>query len=138
MAQDIMQHHESFDFESFFEGIKSQHVGLDYHDFDNFLQTAGEKHSFIGSAGGADRVKVALENAIASDEAAEIINHASAVMIIIIRSSEAERTVTMEEIGYLNKFANGIPENCDMVWGLAEDISLSDTIKTIILVNTTD
>lgn len=79
MAQDIIQHHEPFDFESFFEGIKSQYIGIDYHDFSNFLHTAGKKHSFMGSAGGKDRVKV---------------------------------------------------------WGLAEDASLGNKIKTIILINT--
>lgn len=135
MTTDIIQHHELFDFESFFENIKSQYIGLDYHDFSNFLHTAGEKHSFMGSAGWKDRVKIALENSIASDEAVEIINRASFVMITIIRSSEAKRPVTMEDMGCLSKFITGFPESCDVVWGLAEDSSLGDTIKVIILVN---
>lgn len=80
MAQDIIQHHEPFDFESFFEGIKSQYIGLDYHDYSNFLHTAGKKHSFMGSAVGKDRVKVALENAIDYEEAVDIVSHASSVM----------------------------------------------------------
>lgn len=138
MAQDIIQHHEPFDFESFYEGIKSQYIRLDYGDFSNFLHTAGEKHSFMGSASGEDRVKIALENAIASDEAVEIINNASMVMITIIRSPEAERPITMDEVGCLSEFISGFPKNRDVVWGLAEDVSLGNTIKAIILVNTTN
>lgn len=136
MAQDIIQHHEPFDFESFFEGIKSQYIGLDYHDYSNFLHTAGKKHSFMGSAVGKDRVKVALENAIDSEEAVDIVSHASSVMIIIIRSSEASEPVTMEEVGYLNKVISDFPKNCDVVWGLTEEASLGNKIKAIILVNT--
>lgn len=136
MAQDIIQHHEPFDFESFFEGAKSQYIGLDYHDFSNFLHTAGEKHSFMDSAEGKDRVKAALEYAIDSDEAVDAINHASSVMIILIRSSEAEQPVRMEEVGYLNRAISDFPKDCDVVWGLAEDASLGNMIKIIILVNT--
>lgn len=136
MAQDIIQHHEPFDFESFFESIKSQYIGLDYHDFSNFLHTVGVKHSFMGSADGKNRVKTALENIMVSDEAVEIINHASSVMLTLIRSSETSGQITMDEVGYLNEFISGLPNNCDVVWGIAEDDSLGDTIKTIILVNT--
>lgn len=136
MAQDIIQHHEPFDIESFFKCIKSQYIGLDYQDFSDFLHTAGVKHSFIGNAEGKDRIKASLENAIGSDEAVVIISHASSVMIIVIRSSEASEPVTMEEVGYLNKIILDFPQSCDMVWGLAEDAALGNTIRTIILVNT--
>lgn len=138
MATNIIQHHELFDFESFFENIKSQYIGLDYHDYLKFMHTEGEKHSFIGRAERKDRVKNALENAIASDEAVEIINRASSVMINIISSSEARRPLTMEEMQHLNEFITGISENCDVVWGLTEDDSLGDAVKVIILVDIND
>lgn len=135
MATNIIQHHELFDFESFFENIKSQYIGLDYHDYLNFMYTDGEKHLFIGRAEWKDRVKNALENAIASDEAVEIINRASSVIINIIRSSEALRPLTMEEIQYLNEYLTGFSENCDVTWGLSEDSSLGNAVKVIILAN---
>ncbi len=138
MAQDIIQHHEPFDFESFFEGIKSQYIGLDYHDYLDFLHNDEEKHSFIGRAEWKDRVKNALENAIASDDAVEIINRASSVMINIIRSSEALRPLTVEEIQYLNEFITGFSENCDVTWGLSEDSSLGNAVKVIIFANVKD
>lgn len=81
-------------------------------------------------------MKCNLENIMVSDEAVEIINHASFVMLTIIRSSETSGQVTMDEIDYLSEFISGLPNNCDVVWGIAEDDSLGNTIKTIILVNT--
>lgn len=132
----IIQHHQPFDFESFFECIRSQYIGLDYHDFSNFLHTPGEKHSFIGGSGGKDRVKAALENIMVSDEAVEIINQASSVMFTIIHSSETTVQITVDEVSYLSEFISRLTNNCDVVWGLAEDNSLGNMIKVIVLVNT--
>lgn len=89
----------------------------------------------MGHAEWKGRVENALGNAMASDEAVEIINRASSVMITIIRSSEAERPLTVEEVQYLNEYFTGFPENCDVVWGLADDSSLGNAVKVIILVN---
>jgi len=135
MATEIIQHHEPFDFESFFKTIRSEYVGLDYGDYSDFLHIDGEKHSFIGRAEWKNRVEIALGNAIASDEAVEIINRALSAIITIFRSSEAEQPVTMAEVQYLNEFITGFPENCEVVWGLAEDSTLGNAIKAIILVN---
>lgn len=135
MATNIIQHHQPFDFETFFENIKFQYIGVDYHDYLNFLHTDGKKHSFIGQADWKDRMENALRNAIASDEAMEIINRASTVMITVIRSSEADCPITMEEIQYLNEFVTGFSENRDVVWGLAEDSSLGNAVKVVILAN---
>lgn len=138
MEPKIIQHHEPFDFESFFENIKSQYIGIDYQDYHDFLNTDGEKHSFMGCAEWNDRVKNSIGNAIAYDEAVEIFNSASSIMITIIRSSEAERPLTVEEMLYLNEFITGFSENCDVVWGLAEDSTLGNAVKIIILVNIKD
>lgn len=134
MATNIIQHHETFDFASFFENIKSQYIGLDYQDYWGFLHNKGEKHSFIGRAERKDRVKHALRDAIASDEVVEIMPRATSVMIIIIRYLEAERPLTMDEMQYLNEFIAGLSENSDVVWGLAEDSSLGNAVKVIMLV----
>lgn len=138
MATNIIQHHQQFDFEAFFENIKSQYIGLDYQDYLNFMRTDGEKHSFMGRAEWEGRLKNAIENAIASDEAVEIINRATSVMINVIRSSEAERPMTVYEVQYLNEFISGFPENCDVTWGLSEDSTLGNAVKAIILVNVKD
>ncbi len=135
MVTNIIQHHEPFDFGPFFDNFKSKYIGIDYHDYLNFLNKDGEKHSFIGQAEWKDRVENALKNAITSKEAVEIINWASTVMITIIHSSEAECPLTMKEMQYLNEFVTGFSENCDVVWGLAEDSSLGNTVKVVILAN---
>lgn len=136
MAQEIIQHHAPFDFESLFKDAKSQYIGVDYRDFSNFLHTAGEKHSFMGDAAGEDRVKAALESIMASDEAAEIIKHASFVRFIIISSSEMSEQITMNEVGYLSEFTSRLPDNCGVTWGIAEYASPGNTVKVIMLVNT--
>lgn len=138
MATNIIQHHQQFDFAAFFENIKSQYIGLDYNDYLNFLHTDGVIHSFMGRAEWKDRVKNALDNAIASDEADVLINRATTVMINVMRSSEAERPLMMDEMQYINEFITGIPENCNVTWGLSEDSSLGNAVKVIILVNVKD
>lgn len=135
MTKDIIQHHKAFDFELFFKEIKSGYVGLDFGDFCNFLHAADEIHSFKGCAEWKDRVKNALENAIASDEAVEIINRASSVMLTIVRNPEAERPVSMEEVQFLNDFVSGFPNDCNMVWGLADEASLGNAVEVILLVS---
>ena len=137
MATNFIQH-QPFDFETFFENIKSQYIGLDYHDYLNFLHTDGVIHSFIGQAEGEDRVKNALRNAIASDEAEEIINRATSLMINVLRSSEAERPLMMEEMQYLNEFIAGASDKCDITWGLSEDSTIGNTVKAIVLANVKD
>lgn len=138
MEQSIIQHHEPFDFETFFEGVRAQYIGIDSQDFTYFMQTAGIKHSYMCSAEGEDRVKVALENIMRSDDADEIIRHASSVMISIVHSPEAPEPIIMDELNYMNEFIAALPENCDVVWGVAKDFSLGNTIKLILLVNISD
>lgn len=134
MTKDIIQHHEAIDFESFFKEIKSGYIGLDFEDFCKFLHSANEIHSFIGRSECKDRVKSALESAIASDEAVEIINRASSVMMTIVRNPKAERPVSMEEVQHLNDFVSGFPNDCNVVWGLADDYSLGNVVKVLLLV----
>ena len=138
MATNIIQHHQQFDFEAFFENIKSQYIGLDYQDYLNFMHTDGEKHSFMGRAEWKGRLKNAIENAIASDEAVEIINRATSLMINVLRSSEAERPLMMEEMQYLNEFIAGASDKCDITWGLSEDSTIGNTVKAIVLANVKD
>lgn len=71
-----------------------------------------------------------------SDEAVEIINQASSVMFTIIHSSETTVQITVDEVSYLSEFISRLTNNCDVVWGLAEDNSLGNMIKVIVLVNT--
>lgn len=135
MITNIIQHHELFDFESFYQTVKAVYINIDYQDFATFMIQDGEKHSFMGRGEWKDRIETALGSAIASDEAVEIINRASSVMITIVRSPEAERPLLMEEMQFLQDFISGLPSECDIVWGIADDPSLGNEVKAIILVN---
>ncbi len=134
----IIQHHEPFDFEKFYETIKAGYIGIDYQDFSFFMNLDGEKHSFIGSSDSNDRVRNALEKAIACEDAGAALKRASAVMITVIRSPETERPLMMDEMLCINEFITGLPEGCDVVWGLADDLSSGDEVKIILLVAAKD
>lgn len=56
-------------------------------------------------------------------------------MINVVRSSEAEYPLMMDEMQYLNEFITGVSDNCDVTWGLSEDSSLGNAVKVIILAN---
>lgn len=135
MATKIIQHHEQFDFELFFQNISLQYIGLDYRDYLAFLHADGEKHSFIGHAECDKRVENAIGNAIASGHGADIINRASTVMIMIIHSSKAVRPLTMNEMQYLNEFTSGFSKECELIWGVADDSSLENSVKAIVFAN---
>lgn len=135
MTMNIEQHHPAVDFEAFFREVKSNYIGVDYVDYSKFLQTTGEKHSFIGYAQGVDRIKKALAQAISVAGAREILSRASALLIVIVRSPDAERPLKVEELKGLQNFAADMPANCDVVWGFAEDDFIGDACKVIILVN---
>ncbi len=133
MTTKIIQHHDSFDFEMFYGTIKAGYIGIDYEDFAYFMNHDGEKHSFIGRAEGKDRLKNAIERAIACDEAVKNLNRASLIMITVVRSPEAELPLLMDEMQYVNEFADGLPSDCDVIWGFADDNSLGNEVKVILL-----
>lgn len=133
MTTDIIQHHEQIDFKTFYETISSGFVGIDYHDFELFMNNQGEKHSFIGTAVGPDRIKDAIINALAADEA--IATQASSIMITILRSPKAEHPLNMKELEFINEYVSNLSDVCDVVWGIADDPSLGNAIKVILLMN---
>lgn len=133
MTTDIIQHHESFDFDSFYEAVRSRYVGIDRRDFECFMAGEGERHSFIGHAGGSERIREALTDAMASDRAG-IVSNASAVMMTIVRSPEAEHPLHMDEMQYVTEFLSGLPEGCEFTWGLADDPTLGNEVRVMLLV----
>ena len=135
MTTDIIQHHTHVDFESIFEEYRPHNVNIDLDDFSNFLRIPGVKHSFMGCAESKNRVRDAIKNAIGSDEAAEIVSRASSVMVVIIRSSEANCPLTIREMQYLNEFVEGLPKNSEVECSLAEDVTLGNAIKVVVLAN---
>ena len=131
----IVQHHEEFDFEGFYEKVKSGYVGMDYEDFDQFMMKDGEKHSFIVMGEGADRVKNALDRIRMMPEAMELICRASAIMITMVYSSKCASPVRVDEIFCFNKFIESCPEQCELVWSMTEDTTVGDDISVILLVS---
>lgn len=138
MTTRIIQHHPEFDLETFFNNIYRQQIGNDFDDYQTFMDYEGEKHSFIGIAEGEGRVTNALGNAIASREAQEIINRATCLVFRVVRSLEGKHPLVMDEMKDFFNFLDGINEDCDVGWGVAEDSTLGDAVKVIVLANVKD
>lgn len=131
----IIQHHESIDFEALFKQMGSATIGIDGRDWDVFASAADEIHSFYGSAEWKDRVANALGHAIGSDEAMEIINKCKTFMLIISHNPKCERPIMMDEISAINDFVSGLPEDSDIQWSLMQDSSLGNRVEIILLCN---
>ncbi len=128
MQKGIIQHHEIIDLKAFYNTIKAGNIGIDRHDFETFLRSDGEKHSFIGVAKGTDRVKDAIESIMASNIARDVVTHASSILISVIRSPASTQPIQIQEMQYLNEFIANLPEGCDIAWSLVDDSDSGDTV----------
>jgi len=131
---EITMHHEPIDIRAIFRD-GAELTGLTAEDYDAFMALAGEKHSFMGSAEWKDRVGNALAHIPSDDDTVEILARASNAMFIILSSSRAERPLTAGEMDALRDFITGLPDDCDITWGTADDCTLGNTVKVIMLVN---
>lgn len=133
MDLNIIQHHEVFDFKTFYESVRPGYIGIDFKDFETFMLTDGVKHSFIGKSDGSNRIKDACANALFGHE--EVVKQASSMMITIVRSPDAPNALKMEEMLFMNDFIPTLPNGCDVIWGIADNPSLGNEIRIMVLVN---
>lgn len=129
----ITQHHEPVDFDTFYETMRSRYIGIDYRDYETFMRTEGEKHSFIGVADGTNRMRDALANAVSNDK--EIVGKATSLMVTAVLASEMECPIRIEEVKGMIDFVSDILPDVQFVWGFADGASLGDKVKVIALVN---
>ena len=134
MAQDIIQHHQPFDFDKFFQDETSKYINIDYNDYQTLFKEEGEVHSFIGESDSEYRVKDAIANAVASNDAGRILGMVKAAMIILVHSSDAPRPLAMDDIQAVTEFMSNLPESCDVVWGTSQDQTIGNTVKVMLLV----
>lgn len=131
----IIQHHDNFNFEAFFQKKRTEYIGMDFDDFTNFISRAGEVHSFMATSDLDNRVGRAITGLLANDSvAAELATKAKAAAVIILCSAEADRQLTVGEVGYIAEFAALLPEGCDVDWTVADsDCPDVNAVTTIIL-----
>lgn len=134
MVQDIIQHHQPFDFDKFFQDETSKYINIDYNDYQTLFKEEGEVHSFIGESDSDYRVKDAIANAVSSNEAERILGMVKAAMIILVHSSDAQRPFAMDEIQAVTEFVSNLPESCDVVWGISQDQTIGNTVNVMLLV----
>lgn len=129
----ITQHHEPVDFDKFYETMRSRYIGIDYRDYETFMRTEGEKHSFIGVADGTNRMRDALANAVSNDK--EIVGKATSLMVTVLLAPEMERPIGIQEVKGMIDFVSDTLPDIQFVWGFADGASLGDKVKVIALVN---
>lgn len=129
----ITQHHEPVDFDAFYETVRSRYIGIDYRDYEMFMRTEGEKHSFIGVADGTDRMRDAFANAVSND--GELVGRATSLMVTVVRAPEMGCPINIEEVKGMIDFISDFLPGVQLVWGFADDASLGDKVKVIVLVN---
>lgn len=132
MNMNIIQHHEPFDFETFFKRQENACLGIDYQDFENIFLDAREVHSFIGTSDADNRVEAAIGDVLTDGEG--IINKAIAVLIQFLHSSDTRRSLRLDEMSSINEMMSKFPEECNIVWGIADDDTLGDAVKVMMLV----
>lgn len=133
---DIIQHHEPFDFAAFFENHESKYINLDLHDFETFIATTGEKHSFIGvSDTDADnRIQNALDK-IMAQLPEQAIDSTSDMMIMFIHSPNGPKPLRVDEAHCVNEYISRFPSETNVRWGMDNDDSLGESVKVYLLLN---
>lgn len=132
---DIIHHNDKFDVDAFFAGLKSSYIGIDADDYKTFLTQGNEVHTIIGQSDNENRVLSAIEFAIGSEEAKRLIANASAALMVILRSKECDRPLSMAEMQNISKAFEDFKEETNVVWSVTDDNSLGDFIKVVVLVN---
>lgn len=134
MVEDIIQHHQPFDFDKFFQNEASKYINIDYNDYQTLFNEEGEVHSFIGESDSDNRIKDALAKTVASDHSGKILGQIKAAMIVIVHSREASKPLTMDEVQAVTEFVFNLPNECDVVWGVSHDPDLGDSVRVMLLV----
>lgn len=132
---EIIHHNQTFDVDAFFTGLKSSYIGIDADDYKTLLTKGNEVHTFIEESDEDDRVLKAIRNAIGSDDAKAVIANASAVLMVILRSKDSTKPLSMSEMQNLSKAFEDFKQETDVVWSLSDDDSLGDSIKVIFFIN---
>lgn len=133
---DIIQHHEPFDFSAFFEKHESKYINLDLRDFETFMGTTGEKHSFIGvsDADADNRIQNALDK-IMTQLPENAVGSTSDMMIMFIHSPNGPRPLRVDEAQCLNEYISSFPSETNVIWGMDNDDTLGESVKVYLLIN---
>lgn len=129
----IIQHHKPIDFVPFFENVRRRVLDDPYICLYNLIHKNDEMHSFYGFSEGDNRIYEALQEIHASVEAKTILDRSDIIFIFILISPEAERPISMEEMGGLGTYINVNLSDKEINWTIIKDDSLGNLVETYIL-----
>ncbi|MDE7396462.1 MAG: cell division FtsZ family protein [Muribaculum sp.] len=113
---------------------ETPHIHLDFNDVDTTLRNSGAAIISTGYGEGENRMTKAITDALNSPllKNRDILT-SKHILFNIYFNPDAENPLKMEETGELTEFISGIDSDVDVIWGMAFDRTLGDTIKITIL-----
>ena len=106
-------------------------VNVDFEDVRTVMRSQGKAMMGTAMAQGADRAKVAAEQATRSPLLEGVNLHgARGILVNISASKNLKLSETKMAMGYINSFAD---EGADVIWGTAIDESLGDDLRVTLV-----
>ena len=129
----IINHNDHLDFEKIINKIRSKHINLDTTDFQNITNGCSEIHSFVSIKTGENRIKRGLDEILKNEDIQDILPKAKSFLIIFTHSPESQNLLSVEEIQQSHEILNNYFSQKDILWKLAEDNQLKDSVQIIVL-----
>ena len=129
----IIHHNGPVDIEKIIKQSYATHIGLDTTDFQNFTKNGKELHTFVSIEMGANRIKRGLEEILKHEENQFILDEAKSFMIFFSYSKDSKTPLSVQEIQESNEILDTYFSGKNILWGLAEDKGLNDSVRVIIM-----
>ena len=110
------------------------YINVDFADVEKVMENSGVALMGIGVASGEERARHAVEEALSSPllNANDITG--AKKFLINITSGTGEAELTMEELGEISEYLNGVAsKDVEIIQGLTQDESLGDKISVTIV-----
>lgn len=110
------------------------HINVDFNDVDTTLRNGGTAIISSGYGEGEHRVTKAIEDALNSPllKNRDILG-SKKLLFNLYFSREAENQFAMDEVQELTNFMSQLDSGVDVIWGVAFDESLGNSVKITIL-----
>lgn len=111
---------------------KKGHINVDFADVKTVMKDSGIALLGTGVAGGEDRARKAVEDALNSPLLDNNDIHGAGDILLNITSGTKE--ATMDEISFINEYVqHATGDNADLIWGSSIDESLGENISVTVI-----
>lgn len=111
---------------------KKGHINVDFADVKTVMKDSGIALMGTGTAGGEDRARKAVEDALNSPLLDN--NDIQGAGDILLNITSGKKEATMDEISFINEFVqHATGDNADLIWGSSIDESLEENISVTVI-----